>query len=402
MANGIFSQKIFRNGYVINKDGVSMNGLVEYSPNKGIPAVCSFKRFDIARIVNYSPQDIMAFGYKDGNRYESVVYNNKTVFFEVIVSGRIKLFSKSGTYFLDKDHLGLVELRKGPVTYPPSGAKKEYNTLEEFLADITEGKELKSSGQFELKDDLIPLVALYNKESGMPYNVFNRTVDKTSISQKASVSGTDKNRFGIMSGINVYKYTFNTGSYRNILYPSEESDLTYGITLERIISVKNDRSSLRFDLLYCKQSFYSYNEALSSSETSIIRNDIFFNFSGLKMPLMFQYSFSGRRIVPYLNAGFAYQYFLTTGYQRIREDESIVGSVPGVVYTSEYNDLIFKPGEVSYFSGIGVRAKVFNSMNVHLEGKIEGGNGIFKSRDTSERDFTQNSLQVTFLFGITF
>jgi|WetSurMetagenome_2_1015567.scaffolds.fasta_scaffold36533_2 hypothetical protein len=402
IGNGIFSQKIFRDGYVITKDGVSMNGLVEYSPNQDIPAVCSFRRFDIARVVNYGPQEIIAFGYKNGNRYESVVYNNKAVFLEVIVSGRIRLLSKSGNYFLDKDHLGLVELRKGPVTYPPAGNKKEYKTLEEFLADITERKEINKSEQFELKDDLIPLIALYNKESGMPFNVYNRTVDKKSYYQKASVSGTDKNRFGIMSGVNIYKYNFTTGSYIDIINPSEERDLTYGITFERILSVKNDRSSLRIDLLYCRQSLYSYYEGYSSSGTFFVRNDVFINFSGIKLPIMMQYSFSGRRIVPYLNAGLAYQHLLTSGYQRIKEDESVVEGVESVVYTYEDHDMIFKSGEISFFGGIGVRAKLFGNLNVHLEGKVESGNGILEMRGTGERDFEDNSLQGTVLFGITF
>jgi hypothetical protein len=76
--NDAYCQKIFRDGYVIKKTGESLNGLVEYSINQDIPSVCTFKRFDIARRVVYSPKEILAFGYRNGNRYESIELNNKS------------------------------------------------------------------------------------------------------------------------------------------------------------------------------------------------------------------------------------------------------------------------------------------------------------------------------------
>src|SRR5512133_1001310 len=116
--NEFYCQKIFRDGYVVKKSGESSYVLVEYSSSQDIPSKCTFKRFDIAREVGYTPESILAFGYKNGNRYESRELNNKKSFYEVLVTGRIVLYRKGSGFYVDKDHLGLVELKSGPVNYP--------------------------------------------------------------------------------------------------------------------------------------------------------------------------------------------------------------------------------------------------------------------------------------------
>ena len=109
-------RKYFRDGYIVKKTGESLSGLVEYSTKKDIPSICTFKRFDIARTVVYSPDEILAFGYRNGNRYESRQVNGKVTFLETIVTGKIVLYQNGAKYYLDKDHLGLIELKNGPVT----------------------------------------------------------------------------------------------------------------------------------------------------------------------------------------------------------------------------------------------------------------------------------------------
>ncbi len=102
-ASDLFGQKIFREGYIVKKTGELMTGLVEYSPKRGIPSECKFKRFDIARTVIYSPDEIQAFGYRNGNRYESREFSGKVSFLEVIVTGKIILYQKGSKYYIDKD-----------------------------------------------------------------------------------------------------------------------------------------------------------------------------------------------------------------------------------------------------------------------------------------------------------
>ena len=65
-----------------------------------------------------------------------------------------------------------------------------------------------------------------------------------------------------------------------------------GLTYERLISRKRDRYSIKLDLLYTKQNFYCYGERSNSLGGTTI-DDTYFNFSGIKVPVMFQYSITG-------------------------------------------------------------------------------------------------------------
>lgn len=392
-----YCQKIFRDGYIVKKTGESFIGMVEYSTNQNIPSVCNFKRFDIARTVKYSPGEIQAFGYKNGNRYESKNLDNKISFFEVIVTGKIILYSKKGKYYIDKDHHGLVELKNGPVTYTISGEKTEYKSLSEFLVYITDGKTGTISSGFSLKSDLVPLITAYNKNTGNPYTVFNRTITEKQIAQEARESGANRNRIGIVSGLNFYKLNLKPLSNSYLPDPEKETGLISGLTLERVLSRKNDRFSIRMDLLFYKQTFYCYDE-LNNSSGAIFRNDTFFDFTGIKFPLLAQYSFTGNRIIPYFNAGFAYQFLIDKDFHRIEEIEYFQKEIR----TFEYNDMAFNKGEMSAVGGFGIRTRIFNNLNLHLQGRIEVGSGLFIKSVGYVREFKQNSIQSTFLIGITF
>jgi len=96
--NPALCQKLFREGYVIKPNGDILNGLVEIKNGKNIPSECVFKRFEIAVQVNYKPGEIKEFGYRNGNRYKSVILDDKETFVEVVVDGIITLYKKGSRY----------------------------------------------------------------------------------------------------------------------------------------------------------------------------------------------------------------------------------------------------------------------------------------------------------------
>ena len=406
----LFSQKVFREGYIVKKTGESFTGLVEYSAKQKIPAVCTFKRFDIARTVVYSPGDIQVFGYRNGNRYESRELDNVTSFFEVLVTGKIVLYQKGSKYYIDKDHLGLVELKSGAVTYNSADGRKEFNSLQEFLGYITEGKTGPVPAKFNLKDEIVPMITTYNKISGNSYNVFNRSISEKQLTQDVWKSGAARNRFGVLSGVNLYKLNlkFNPDmsgiSFTDYIpSPGKETGLAAGLTYERLISRKTDRMSLVINLLYNNQSFYSYSERTGIAGI-IIRDDAWFSFTGIKMPVMFQYSITGGRIVPYFNAGAAYQFFINTDYLHVAETESSSHEIT----TAEEQNMTFKKGEFTGVGGLGVRTRIFTTLNLHLQFMVEAGKGLFLNELPNDvngrknKPYIQNSFQTTVLLGITF
>jgi hypothetical protein len=393
------SQKIFRDGYVVKRTGETLSGLVEYSANQDIPSLCIFKRFDIAREVKYSPQEILAFGYKNGNRYESKDLDKKIAFYEVIVTGEIILYRKGSRYYMDKDHHGVVELKNGSITYLENGQEKVFKELPEFLRYITDGKSGSISDKFNLKNEIIPLVTSFNKNSGKIYYVFNRSISEKQLAQKALETGVVRSRFGFISGLNIYILNLkpNPGNSSYLPNPKMEVSPVYGLTYERLLSRKTDRFSIKVDLLYNKQTFYSYKEVVSN--VLITRDDVFFNFTGIKIPVLIQYSFTSKRLVPFLNAGLAYQTVIDKNYVLIREVESTSSHE---VKTYEYRNIGFHPGEISAVTGLGLRTRIFDNLSLQFQGRIEYGMGLLKSLTPSDKPLKQNSMQATFLLGITF
>lgn len=391
------AQKIYRDGYVIKKTGETLNGLVEFAMKQEVPALCSFKRFDIATVVKYKPEDIMAFGYAGGNRYESKNLDGKVAFYEVLVSGRITLYQKDSKYYLDKDHLGIIALKEGALTYKGVSGVSEFNSLQEFLKYITEEKAGSIPEKPDLRKEIEPIITAYNKNSGNPYNIPNRQLSEKQLSQKALESGQNKGSFGIVAGANLYMLNLNPTGPVAVPTPVPELASIFGLSYERLLTRKTDRLSVRAELLYLRQTFYIYEEKpISSGGTK--RDDIFFNFRGIKLPVMLQYSLTGKRIIPYFNAGVAFNLLLQKDYFRIEEIERPNNEV----FTTEYRDYGMLPYEVSGSAGFGIRSRMKNNFILNIQGRVEYGTGIISPTQYFERLFKQNSIQANLLIGLTF
>jgi hypothetical protein len=402
--SSLYCQKFYREGYIVKNNGESINGVVEYSSNQDDPSKCAFKRFDIAHLVTYTPEDIQAFGYRNGNRYESKTLNNKSLFFEVIVTGKIILYRRGSGFYIDKDKSGIVELKNGPVSYPVNGKQSEFNNLTEFLNYITEGKTGGISDKFNLKKDLIPLIIRYNKESLQSYYVFNRSISEKQLTQSALENEVNKNRIGLQAGMSIYKLNLGTpdGYYKYFPAGSNETAPVIGLSYERLLFRRSDKYSLKLGALYNRQSFYSYSEGKVTGGYS--RDDAFFNFTAIKLPLLVQYSVTGNRLVPFINAGVAFNYILKGNYLHVQELENTSSSI---IDTFENSNIKIRTGEASALAGLGLRTRLINNMIVNFEGRVEYGTGFLgEIIDPTflrlSKLYKQNSLQFAFLVGISF
>jgi len=398
ISGSLYSQKIFREGYIVKNTGESFSGLVGYNPDSKIPTSCIFKRFEIAYEVTYSPRQLKAFGYTNGKRYESFETDGKISFFETLVKGDIMVYNKGSKYYLKKGDLSPVEVKDGKNLWLVDGAQKEFDSLSDLLKYLTSGSKTEIRENLVLKNDLVPVVAAYNKESGNFWNVYNRSYSEKELTLSAWRSGANRNRFGILGGINTYILKINP-SEDNIFLPNPdiETGLMFGLSYERVISKKSDKLTFRTDLLYLQQDFYTYSESTLINGT-ISRDDVFFNFSAVKLPLLIQYSFTGNRIIPFLNGGLSGMLFLDKKYTHTSEVESYNNEIR----TYEDHDMVFNFGEISATLGAGLKIRIVNKILLNIEGRFEYGSGAFNRDFPNEGAFTQYSLQPSFLIGISF
>ncbi len=395
-AGNLFGQKVFRDGYIIKKSGETLNGLVEYSLKQGAPSECKFKRFDIAHEVVYTANDIKAFGYRNGNRYESKEFNSRTSFYEVLASGKIVLYARGPEFFVEKDNSGLTSLNKVPVRYNSGGQKNEYKTAAEFLKFLTEGKTT-IPGKLNMKSDLVPLIAEYNRTAGEGSKVYNRTISSSAIEKIALASGDHKNIFGVMTGVAGYLLNMKKLEVDYVPAPATEFCPIFGLSYERILSRKSGKFSFSIELLSFKQTFYTYSEWNDFNGTT--RSDAFYDFTAVKAPVMFRFSpITGKKFVPYINAGVAFQYLIDHNFRNIEEVENNDYEV----ITYEYEDFTFNHQEISALAGIGVKTRLYNNIFLNLQARVEYGGGLFLDASTTEAQFKQNSIQPSILLGVTF
>ena len=111
-------------------------------------------------------------------------------------------------------------------------------------------------------------------------------------------------------------------------------------------------------------------------------------------------------MTPYINAGAAYQYFITGNYLHIKETEN---HLYNDVSTDLDNDFTFKPGELSGLIGFGTRTRILNNLNLHIEARIEYGSGFFvnynpniDNTNITKKPYIQNSLQYGIQLGVSF
>jgi hypothetical protein len=397
ISNTVFSQAIFRDGYIIKNNGDVLKCLIEYKLNQDIPSSCISKRFDIALKISYKPDEIKGFGYINGNRYESKQLDNNYNFYEVIVSGKITLYSRGSKFFLEKGQSGLVELHNGSIECSTDGKKQNFDDLASLLEYLTEGKaDIKE--KINIKKDLASIIIKYNKESGNSFTVYNREFSEKMIISESLRSGTSLNRYGFFSGLNIYSLKIIPISSDYFPLPVPEFSFTPGFTYERIISRQNENLSLRIDLMFTKQTFYSYSEEAGSSDISFVRDDAFFEFTGIKLPLLIQYSLTSHRIIPYFNAGVSYTPNFKINYLHIREIEDVNYNIT----TTEDNDFLFKKGEITGILGTGFKVRLANKTKLNVQGRIELGSGLFRGNPGVTVTYIQYSIQSTFLIGITF
>jgi hypothetical protein len=145
-----------------------------------------------------------------------------------------------------------------------------------------------------------------------------------------------------------------------------------------------------------RQTFYSYSEKTESF--IFIRDDAFYEFTALKVPLMFQYSLGGMRVVPFVNGGVGAMVLLQDDYIHIRESEWENYGKPAV-YITEDRKLTFAPYELSGIAGAGIKLRLINTINLRIEGRIEFGAGPLQNDNSV---FKQSSTQQSVLLGISF
>lgn len=392
------AQKLFRDGYIVKKDGVALEGMLGFTPGQDFPSACIFKRFEIAVQVKYSVEELKAFGYRNGRRFEIFNLTGKPAVYEALVKGDLSVYRKGLNFYIGRKNDAPVQLVSDTsMILVDNGEKKEFKTERAILLYLTLGRGAEVKIDFDMKNDLVPLVTEFNSRGSSKYYVYQDNFNEKDLVANVRRAGINKNTFGLIGGTNYY--LFNIKGTGGIYAPKSMNQMwpVYGILYERVISTRSDKVALHAELQYFRHNFYEYSET-EKPYLGTERNDAFVDLTGLNMPLLIQYSFRGARIVPYVNAGLTFTGYLKRKYTHIYEFEDVNNNIN----TTEDHLVTLKPLEASGTAGLGISVRVIRMISIRIEGRFEAGFGPVKKIPNVTCGFKEKSIQESLLFGISF
>lgn len=108
-----YAQTDFRPGYIIKASGDTIHGAIDYRGDLIMSSTCRFKNAH-NQVEEYSPADIIAYRFIDSKFYVSKIVNNKKVFLEYLIKGKVNVFymrdDHGDHYYLSKEDEVLVEI----------------------------------------------------------------------------------------------------------------------------------------------------------------------------------------------------------------------------------------------------------------------------------------------------
>ena len=109
----LYAQTDFRPGYIINSTGDTLYGEIDYRGDLLMSSVCKFKDGN-GKVVDYHPNNIVAFRFVDSKYYVSREIDNKKVFMEYLIKGEVNIYyirdKKGDHYYIDKEDERLTKI----------------------------------------------------------------------------------------------------------------------------------------------------------------------------------------------------------------------------------------------------------------------------------------------------
>jgi hypothetical protein len=118
------AQTDFRSGYIINLNGDTLTGEVDYRGDFIMGEMCRFRMNGSKHDTTFYPRDIFGYRFVDGKYFISKEVNGKKAFLEYLINGIVSIYylkdDMGDHYFLDKNGSDIVEI-------PPYKEEIKYN-----------------------------------------------------------------------------------------------------------------------------------------------------------------------------------------------------------------------------------------------------------------------------------
>lgn len=110
----LVAQTDFRPGYVITEIGDTIVGEIDYRGDLLMGQLCKFKSNESNIVIEYLPDEIIAYRFTDSKYYASKEIVSTKVFLEILIKGKANIYylrdENGDHYYIDKEDLPLTEI----------------------------------------------------------------------------------------------------------------------------------------------------------------------------------------------------------------------------------------------------------------------------------------------------
>lgn len=305
LSPGIFSQSNFKNGFIITNNSDTIFGLVKNNGKKKNSLRCNFKKDSEAEIISYNPGDIKAYRFIDGKYYVSRSLNSSNaekVFLEFLFEGITDLYfysDKTGEHYLvEKNNEGLEELKNETLIRTSDNDQLQVKYEKESNEYMGVLKNYFLDGPLTLKK--VEGISLsQNSLINIAQDYHNEVCPDMLCTNYRKNNVKPEYNFGIITGLSVSDIRIYNTTYTDFLKIDSFSVSlcpSIGIFVNIHDASISERLSLHLETTVNRYKF-------STEETTL-------NIIGIKMPVVFKYTFDSKYIQPSLLLGLAYQRLL--------------------------------------------------------------------------------------------
>lgn len=408
-----FSQENFVSGYILDLNGDTLKGYVDYRNWGKNPNYIRYKISKTAQIQEFKPLQIMGFGAKD-EIYKSAIVKVENSSKDGVISDSPIFKFRTDTVFLQTFFQGLKGLYFYNDKYDQNNFYIYNNSVYELLEfkkyikkETDEHEFLKSNkrfiGQllFYLQDcpgiDLKLKNTVYSIKSLQ--NLFDYYYSqKKSEKVKKRTSENFKLEYGIIGGVSLIdlKFVSNSAVFDPLPKAKFENTLSPvgGLTLNVVMPRNNGKWSIYNELFY--SSYYTtsvYNDFRSNENYNIHNYTVGYSYG--KINNMLRYKYPIKKAYIFINGGLSnglilHETNVDSIYRRYNGVTTI--KTQKIVADGQYDTFSAKKHELGFLLGFG---GIYNRFTAEF--RIEAGTGFSKYIALDA-----NAIRYNLLFGYRF
>lgn len=354
----ILAQGNFDPGYIVKTNGDSTLGFIDYRLSRAGNNTCTFKIAQKDVPVTYGPDELSAFGFSTGARFEQRQLPDvgHMVFAEVLVKGKVTLLGYNDLFYVHKDSISKLPLPAEEIIKRDQGKfvkvdNRYVSILNTLLRDC-----YVSTSTIQYHDRaLTKLIRDYNRCRGE--TSVNKEKPKSKMLHLLAVSGVD------ISTLYHDRYLDDTFS------ASVSPALGLGLELNTGGRFKNFSTSI--ELHYLSKHYKGHQEKMSSSGL-FTKTDVEVDVSFIRLPISLRYKILRGEYCPYISLG-------VVGYRAMEAASTktfVEQRYYGTIDTKTENFIEPTKSQLGYWGGVGYTTPLFKGVWIFGEFRYERADGF--------------------------